>query len=85
MKTLVIFITLFAFALPAVAGPNWTAIEGARKEKHEQKQEQVKQQSKHGIAMQKLQAACDKVKDNKDLADACKAIMEADKDAFESK
>lgn len=70
---------LFLFSTHAVvAGPNWSAIEDARAAKQEQKQVAEKHMTTHEIALQKLQAACEKVKDNVELTNACHEIMAAD-------
>jgi hypothetical protein len=80
MKKLLLIVAIF-LSLPVHAGPDWSAIDDARKEKHEQNQAEVKQQSAHEIALQKLQEACAKVKDNAELVSACKAIINADQEA----
>jgi hypothetical protein len=80
MKKFFLIIAII-LSLPAHAGPDWSAIDDARKEKHEQKQAEVTQQTAHESALQKLQEACAKVQGNAELVSACKAIIEADQEA----
>ena len=75
------FPILVVFTSFAYAGPNWKAIEDARNEKHEQKQTVAKQKSRHEQALEKLQLACEKVKNDPELAKACEEIIAADKEA----
>jgi hypothetical protein len=73
----------FLYSTVAVAGPNWDAIDDARKEKaaekQQVKQEAVKQQHQQS-AFERLQAACNKVQHDDEVKAACKEMIEAAKE-----